>query len=240
MSDFDSSSWASPGGPQEYLDGAERFVLERATLLTVFRSFYRKFLGVGQACTMLDLGCGDGILSETVCSIDENIRVIAVDGSEDMLRAAARRLARFPNVEYRRNTFQELIANELDGPSVELVASSLAIHHLTALEKRALYAAARGLLKRGGYFVNIDVVLPACAVYEDWYYDLWREWIEARQRRLNLPDDLSGIPAEARQNPENHFQDVESQLLMLSEAGFQAAECFYRYGLFGIFGGRKP
>ncbi len=83
-------------------------------------------------------------------------------------------------------------------------------------------------------------MLPSCSAYENWYYELWREWIEARQRRFGLHDDLTKIPAEARQNPENHFQDLESQLAMLTQAGFRDAECFFRYGLFGIFGARKP
>jgi lysophospholipase L1-like esterase len=77
MSDFESSSWASRGDPQEHLDVAEHCAIKRGTPLAALQSFYRKFLGTGRGHTMLDLGCGDGILAETLCSIDETLRVIA-------------------------------------------------------------------------------------------------------------------------------------------------------------------
>lgn len=239
MSDFDASSWAASGGASEYLDVADTCVPERATLLGILSSCYRWFLAHGRASTILDLGCGDGVLAEVLCSMGVPVRVIEIDGSQEMLDASRRRLARFESVEYHHKTFQEIISGGLEWTSVDLVASSLAIHHLEPPEKQALYARIHDSLNEGGFFINIDVVLPRSGCYEAWYYDLWREWISRRQQRSRLQHDYTGIPEEARTNPENKFQTLDSQMAMLRDVGFRDVECFYRYGLFGLFGGRK-
>jgi len=223
------------------LETADHYVVERRTLLGVVTSLYREFLGVGNRCVLLDLGCGDGIIAETLCSADETLRAIEVDGSPEMLDAAQKRLEPFRNVEFRRHTFQEFIATPCVEPSsVDLVASAFAIHHLCSAEKRALFDVLPSALKSGGFFLNVDVVLPDGSLYEDWFYDLWGECIIDRQKRWSLEEDHSGVPSRARENPENQYESLGSQLRTLRNAGFADVECFYRYGLFGVYGGRKP
>jgi ubiquinone/menaquinone biosynthesis C-methylase UbiE len=68
-----------------------------------------------------DLGCGTGQLSQTIAPYVH--RVIAVDGSTDMLDAARRRLATLDNVELRRGELEALplAAGELDAAMLSLV-----------------------------------------------------------------------------------------------------------------------
>ena len=241
MPQFEDTQWADSDSCREYLEAVEHYVVERRTLLCVVTSLYKKFLGVGNQCALLDLGCGDGIIAETLCSADDTLHGIEVDGSPEMLSAAKRRLKSFQNFEFRQQTFQEFIAVPCVEPSsIDLVASAFAIHHLSSSEKRALFGVLPTVLKSGGFFLNVDVVLPDSSLYEDWFYELWAEWIIDRQKRLSLEEDYSGVPSQARENPENQYESLGSQLKMLRDAGFTDVESFYRYGLFGVYGGRKP
>lgn len=240
MSRFEVSEWADAEGCKEYQDNADHYVVERRTLLDLLVSFYRSFLGTGRGNTVLDLGCGDGALGGALRDADPTVQIIAVDGAQEMLASARARFGGQDRVSYRLKTFQQIIAEGSEWTSLDLVASGFAIHHLDREEKLSLFRRIKEMLRAGGYFANIDIVLPDSRSYEDWYYALWRDWIEDRQKRLSLPSDLRNVPAEARAKPENRYESLGTQLDLLRTAGFTETECFYRYGLFGIYGGRRP
>jgi tRNA (cmo5U34)-methyltransferase len=86
----------------------------------------------------------------------------------------------------------------------------------------------------------LDVVLAPGDELEHWYMKLWREWID-RQRREGITDkDLSGIPLRYKGNPDNLPDTLDLQLGVLRTTGFEQVDCYYKYGVFAIFGGRKP
>jgi ArsR family transcriptional regulator len=76
---------------------------------------------IDPALTVGDLGCGTGQLTETVAPYVR--RVIAVDGSTEMLDAARTRLADFRNVDIRRGELETLPIKdgELDAALLSLV-----------------------------------------------------------------------------------------------------------------------
>ena len=240
MDDFESSGWSSAEGSREYRDTADLIIQQRGTLLRMLGSFYRTFVaGVGRR-RILDLGCGDGVLTETLFAQDRQIEATLVDGSTDMLDAAKDRLARFPVTEYREITFDQIIAGNFQSEPFDLVASSFAIHHLVLANKAILFGKILELLRPGGHFVNIDVALADHRPYTDWYFQLWQEWIMRRKSRLALEADMAHVPEEARAKPENHFDTLRSQLEALESTGFVDVECHYRQGLFCIYGGKAP
>ncbi len=87
MPQFEDTQWADSDSCREYLEAADHYVVERRTLMSVVTSLYKTFLGVGNRCVLLDLGYGDGIIAETLCSADDMLRAIEVDGSPQMLNA---------------------------------------------------------------------------------------------------------------------------------------------------------
>jgi ArsR family transcriptional regulator len=97
-----------------------------------------------------DLGCGTGQLSETIAPYVR--RVIAVDGSADMLDAARRRLAESPNVELRQGDLESLplAAGELDAAMLSLVL------HYSPDPARALTEIAR-VVRPGGRLLVVDM-----------------------------------------------------------------------------------
>ena len=98
-----------------------------------------------------DLGCGTGQVTSGVAPYVR--RVIAVDGSGEMLQAARRRLQEFDNVSIRRGDLEALPIEEGELDAAALV---LVLHHLP-LPGTVLREAAR-VLKPGGRLVVVDML----------------------------------------------------------------------------------
>lgn len=239
MSEISLDNWSQSEYAKEYRDNSDRFLQDRATLLRIAASFTRAFLPP-QGSRILDLGCGDGVLSLVVSRALPAAEIVAADGSPEMIAAARDRLQTRPISAFHCIRFQEIIAGHFNEAPFDCIVSSLAIHHLLCDEKAALFHALIPLLTPGGYFLNADVILPEQDAYSDWYYALWQEWLLEREAAEQAQESFAHVPARARNNPENHFDALSIQLDALRTAGFREVECHYRYGLFGIYSGRAP
>ena len=238
MIEFDRTHWAEKDFGKRYLETADIRVVERRRLLAILKSFYRHFFVGKQQCRVLDLGCGDGILIHELLSIDGSISATLVDGSADMLNKAKERLAGFKNIRFIKASFQELLHTDIQ--LQDFVVSALAIHHLTTREKKTLFNYIYSHLDNGGYFVNIEVVLPPTAALDGWYMNLWREWLIEKQTALKIDSDYEGTIRSYKE--ETHYSKLDTltdQLEALNDVGFKDVDCYYKYGIFAMYGGRK-
>ncbi len=170
--------------------------------------------------------------------IDGSISATLVDGSADMLTKAKKQLTGFKNIQFIRASFQELLHTELQ--EFDFVVSALAIHHLTMSEKKSLFEYVYSHLDAGGYFVNIEVILPPTEALAGWYQNLWREWIIEKQTALGIEDDYEGTIRSYKEK--GHYSKLDTltdQLDALNEVGFKDVDCYYKYGIFAIYGGRR-
>ncbi len=240
MTEFEKSHWSERGHGEKYLDTADLVVVERERLLWMLGSFYSHFLGRGKKNRVLDLGCGDGVLTRALVDLDGTIDATLVDGSGDMLDRARERLEGFGHARFIRATFQELIKDEVELSGFDLVVSSLAIHHLEAGDKRALFRCIYSALKERGYFVNIDMVVSPSRVMEEWHIRLWQEWMAERKAALKIDSDYNYFVE--RYTAKDHYEKIEplrDQMEALRAAGFNDVECHFKYGIFAMYGGRK-
>ena len=120
-----------------------------------------------------------------------------------------------------------------------LVVSAFAVHHLSLPQKTDLFQVIFDQLNIGGYFLNIDTTLPSDQIFTDWYYTLWREWVGAREKALQLENSFTNVPDKARKNPDNQLNPLNTQLEALKSIGFKEVDCHYKNGLFTIYSGRK-
>lgn len=121
-----------------------------------------------------DLGCGSGLISQSVAPFVR--RVVAVDGSAEMLETAAERLADYPHVELRQGELESLPLRdgELDAAIVSLV-----LHYLPD-PARALAEAYRAL-KPGGRLLIVDM-LPH--EYEEYQGQMGHVWLGFSQAQI--------------------------------------------------------
>ncbi len=239
MTDYDSSRWADKEFAEGYADNADNIIHERRRLIAVLKSFFGNFLhGWGQV-RVLDLGCGDGTLTRELTDGYPGIKPTLVDGSKDMLAKAAERLGPFKGAEFVLASFQDMLSGGVTLQKFDFIFSSLAIHHLDTGEKAALFRYIREHLVDGGYFLNIDVVLPPTDALEKWYLGIWRDWMDERRKLLSLDGIGEGMIKQYKGNEDNKPDTLESQLAALTEAGFKDVDCYYKFGIFAIFGGMR-
>ena len=240
MTEFDKLQWAKPEYSQEYRDSADVFIVERKRLLEILRSFYKHFIGNKPNSHILDLGCGDGIVMDELLRTDNSIEATLIDGSEDMLGRAKDRLKDFKNVHFIRASFQELLNKNTTLQNYDFIVSSLAIHHLTMEEKTVLFKTIYSHLHVDGYFLNIDVVLAPSDALEQWYLLLWKEWIDERKSFLGIEGGhYDDIVWKYKDNVDNKPDILAAQLNTLQAIGLKDVDCFYKYGIFTMYGGKK-
>ncbi len=239
MTEFEKSHWAQKDFSNQYLEDSDIYIVERRRLFEILKSFYRYFFANKKNNKILDLGCGDGILTRELLKIDASISATLVDGSQEMLSKAKEKLSGVEGINYVRASFQELLRKDVALANFDFVVSSLAIHHLNMKEKKSLFEYIYSRLNSGGYFVNIDVVFSPTENLEGWYLLLWKEHIKEVQTRLKLEGNYEDIVERYRSNKDNQPDTLTAQLKALKSVGFKEVDCFYKYGIFTIFGGKK-
>jgi len=86
MTEFSQTNWSKAGFAQGYIDHADIYVIERRRLLNILKSFYVHFLRNKRKQSVLELGCGDGIIMHELLKLDSSISATLLDGSADMLK----------------------------------------------------------------------------------------------------------------------------------------------------------
>lgn len=74
---------------------------------------------------------------------------------------------------------------------------------------------------------------------ESWYRVLWSEWIGENQVKLKVKQSFEYLPEQYKDNPDNHPDTLKVQLEALEAVGFSQVDCYYKYGIFSIYGGRN-
>lgn len=176
---------------------------------------------------VLDLGAGTGMLAARVAARYPDARFVLTDGAPAMLEQAREALG--DRAEY--------VVADLAGPlpdgGFDAVVSALAIHHLGDEDKRALFARVAAALPPGGVFVNAEQVAGPTPCFDRHY----REWHEASARAAGSDD--AEWAASMERMAHDQCADVESQLMWLREAGFDAADCLFKDRRFAVLVARR-
>jgi tRNA (cmo5U34)-methyltransferase len=104
---------------------------------------------------VLELGVGTGETSARLLAAHPRASLVGIDGSPDMLAAAAAHLPA-----ERVELVVGRLEDALPGGPFDLAVSALAVHHLDDAGKRDLYRRVAAVLAPGGRFVLADVVRP--------------------------------------------------------------------------------
>jgi ArsR family transcriptional regulator len=149
----------------------------------------------GEEWKVADLGCGTGTVAATLAPYVS--RVIAVDGSPEMLEAARSRLAGLQNVDLRHGDLESL---PLEDRSIDAATLVLVLHHLPD-PARALAEAGR-ILKPGAKLLIVDLLPHDRSEYRESMGHVWQgfsraelePWLAAAGMRLARFQPLAGDP----------------------------------------------
>jgi len=121
-----------------------------------------------------DLGCGTGQVSQWLAPFSD--RIIAVDASKEMLRAARERLSGHRHVEIRQGSLEKL---PIQNAELDVAFLLLVLHHVPE-PKRALAEAARAL-KPGGRLLILDMQPHE---REDYRQTMGHVWLGISQKQM--------------------------------------------------------
>ncbi len=194
----------------------------------------------------LDVGCGNGILGALILSNIPECRGVLLDYSEPMLEEARKSLSPYgERTAFLKSDYEDINwwkdASE-SGP-FDLVVSGFSIHHQTDENKKRIYSDIFGLLKLGGFFLNLEHV----ASRSDWIESLSDDLIidslykysagnNSGKEREQIAHDFLNRP----DKDENILANVEDQCEWLRAIGFEEVDCFFKIFELALFGGRRP
>jgi tRNA (cmo5U34)-methyltransferase len=229
---------------EQFLDWGRYFVPAREVQMdTICR-----LAGTAPAGDVVELCCGQGLLSRALLDHLPQRHVHAFDGSARMIQTAAAALAGYgARFDVRAFDLADRSWRRFPWP-VAAVVSSLAVHHLDGAQKQQLFADVHDALLPGGVLVLADLVRPAGAWGMDVAAAAWDETV--RRRALELDGDLRGFE-QFQALRWNYFRDPDGdpsdqpsglpeQLRWLEAAGFAEVDVFWIWAGHAIYGGRKP
>jgi tRNA (cmo5U34)-methyltransferase len=198
----------------------------------------------GEPLKILELGSGEGLLAEALLTRFPGASLTALDGSESMRAETTSRLAAF-GARARVAAFDAAALDWWDRMfSVDLVVSSLALHHLNDAKKQYLYKAAADRLSPRGALLIADLVDPQHPAAREAAAARWDTLARRQAEAIGAPELFQRFVDEQW----NHFRfpDVSDQpsallhhLLWLRHAGFAAVDCWWMDAGHAVFGGFK-
>lgn len=197
---------------------------------------------------LVDLCCGEGLLSRALLERFPRARVLAMDLSPAMLEHARASLAAYGE----RFTARQFDLGDRSWRSfpepVRAFVSSLAIHHLDGDGKRGLFHDLAAALAPGGALVIADLVLPATPASHALAAKAWDEAV--RRRSLDLAgslrpyeifrDERWNLWADPAPDPIDQPSPLFDQLRWLAEAGLAGVDVHWLKAGHAVYGGVRP
>jgi len=215
--------------------GAKDYDSARKQLIPCFDDFYGTALDLitfakTDKIKVLDLGAGTGLFSSLVSQCYPNAEFVLYDLSNGMLEEAKSRFEnRDTKVSYVTKNYS---LSSIDG-KYDLIISALSIHHLTGLEKEALFKKIYGILNTNGMFINADQVLGATPSIEKSYRNSWIKQVKEK----GVAD--KALKSALERMKEDKMSTLDEQLTWLSHAQFKEVNCWYKNYSFVVYSGRK-
>jgi ubiquinone/menaquinone biosynthesis C-methylase UbiE len=123
-----------------------------------------------------DLGCGTGQVSELIAP--HVAKVIAVDGSTDMVQAARKRLKGLHHVDVRRGDMEAL---PIDEGQLDAAIVALVLHHVP--EPARAIAEIHRVLKPGGRALIVDMLPHDRVEYQQQMGHVWLGFAETTMKK---------------------------------------------------------
>ena len=222
------------GVKAEFNRAAKTYDSVRRLMIPCFDDFYGMAVRMlpfepGDSFNVLDLGAGTGLMSAFVRERFPKARLTLIDISDEML---ARARDRFAGAEDVRIEVSDYSVKPLPG-KFDAIVSALSIHHLDDPGKAALFGRILEALNPDAAFVNAEEVAAPTAALDALYWDEW----ERLARAAGAPDEeFSAVEERGKYDKPALLDD---QLTWLREAGFEEVDCYYKYLMFAVYGGRK-
>ena len=236
------SVWQTKEHAMTFLEGIRGAIPGADLQLAVIEKTVR--LWCDSPSSILDLGCGDGILGRFLLTIFPSARGVFADFSEPMLDAARKNVRDKPKASVVKADFasSQWINVVSSYQPFDIVVSGFAIHHQPDERKKALYHEIYNLLAPGGIFLNLEHVASATAAGEQLFDEFFVDHLHDFHTRSNPGagrDEIADTYYRRPDKKENILAPLDEQCLWLRDIGFCDVDCFFKVFELALFGGRK-
>ncbi len=172
---------------------------------------------------VLDLGCGDGILSDLVFRKLPDSNIVGFDLTEGMLKSYEKKLAMYSGkFELKQGDFRtDQIGNEYD-----IIIAGITLHHLTWEERESFYQTLYSSLNEGGLFIARDIIIDENKEVVNDQYRYWKDFMESQGEN---PDFWY-----SRHIEKDFPMTLTDHFAWLHNAGFSRVACQWRLYNFAI------
>jgi tRNA (cmo5U34)-methyltransferase len=240
----DSKQWSEETS-RLFINYGSYFVPEREHQIEIITGLLSNLKGANH---VVDLCCGEGLLDEAILNSFSTFTIQGLDGSDEMLRRARERLARFGN-RFISGKFELTSTNwRKTGQIVDAVISSMAIHHLTGLQKQQLFMDVSQMLTGDGIFIIADIIEHTNEMGKNQAAKALDEIV--RRRSIELDGNTAAFDFFQKEgwNIFRHLdpEDIDKpsplfdQLKWLEESGFMNIDVHWMLAGHAIFSARKP
>ncbi|MGP8190125.1 MAG: class I SAM-dependent methyltransferase [Methanobacterium sp.] len=190
----------------------------------------------------IDLGCGDGILANTILTQYPDANGLLLDYSSSMIDAAKDRMSDFQNQriiqsDLSKSNWQDNVTNK-----PEVVVSGYAIHHLKNRRKYELFEEIFEILKPDGIFINMDHVASTTSFGNSLFNDLMVDALYIKLKDEGKEKSRIDLLREYVNRPDqydNILLPVTMQCDWLKEIGYSDVDCYFKCFELAIYAGIK-
>jgi len=177
---------------------------------------------------VLDLGCGNGILSELVFQKLPKSFIVGFDLTADMLKAYEKKLANHAgSFELKQGDFRiDPIGEEYD-----IIIAGLTLHHLSRQERQPFYKILYSALKQGGLFLARDIIIDEDKAVAHDHYVYWKKFMKSQGEDPEL--------WYSKHIDKDHPVTLSDHFAWLRQAGFSKVGCHWRLYNFAITAAQK-
>jgi len=172
---------------------------------------------------VLDLGCGNGVLSEIVFRKLARAFVVGFDMTKQMLHAYEKKLAAHTGkFDLRRGDFR----TDPIGSGYDIILAGLTLHHLTWNERERFYQTLYAALNPCGLLLTRDIIIDEDEAVRQEQYALWKGFMQSK-----------GEDPEfwyAKHMEKDHPMTLTDHFNWLKKAGFTKTACHWRLYNFAI------
>jgi tRNA (cmo5U34)-methyltransferase len=172
---------------------------------------------------VLDLGCGNGVLSEIVLQKLPHAFVVGFDVTDKMLQAFEKKLANHAGkYELRQGDFR----TDPIGTEYDIILAGLTLHHLTWEQRENFYQTLYSAVNKGGLFLARDIIIDEDKEVRQKQYSLWKEFMQSQ-----------GEDPEfwyAKHIEKDHPMTLSDHFAWLQKADFTKVACQWRLYNFAI------
>ena len=193
---------------KNYTSDMQKCVPHYDFLLSCFNT---GFLGRFNPQDILDLGCGNGNVTERLLSLYPNATYTLLDASKEMLSICKDRFKK------SKINLIEAYFNQYEFPinHFDIVAAGFSLHHCTSEEKQSLFQNIYTSLKDGGVFTISDLMINKKEAAHDELIDQWGRLVNS-----NFPDGEKWKWIMDHYDEFDHPDRLEDQIQWLRDSGF--------------------